>query len=80
VTAAAPGRFQGQPAIIEIEIGLTCRPYFRITTAGDIVRDEAEYQGAEAISVEETSRSQKGLVYAIRKNPAIDHSCSRELF
>jgi len=49
-------------------------------TATDIIRNKAKYYSAEPISAEETARSQKGLVYAIPKNPTIDYSPSREFF
>src|SRR6266581_529681 len=61
--------FQRQSAVLEVEIGLSLGPHYRHLTSADIIGNEAEYYSAESISAEETSRSQKGLVYAIPKNP-----------
>src|SRR5260370_37166239 len=72
--------FQLQPAVLEVEIGLTSGSSSRKFTAGDIIRNKAEYYSAKPISAKETLRSQKGLVYAVAINPTIDDSPSRELF
>src|SRR5271155_414707 len=71
--------FQSQLAVLQVEIGLSPPIVYRHLTATDIIGNKAEYYSAKSIVAEEISRPQKGLVYAITKNPSIDHFPSGEL-
>jgi hypothetical protein len=60
-----------QSTIPQVEIELGDPKHYRHLGAVDIIGNEAEYYSAEPISAQQTSRTQKDLVYAVPVNATI---------